>query len=298
MAEIIHPPSVDVSGGEAEDRNGPLTPESEYLLEPGEAVPLLRVPSEMEIAADFDTIAEEFFTHKHDEQTDFDVVGWHAMELMLNGFVDGQIVGDLASGTGVVADKLIKNFNPERILLIDMSEKMLEVAKREIPDDRVVPHRLSVTNMHRLQDSALDLAVCTYGLDYMDVPKALQEISRVVKPDGHFLALVPHPSRNQAYWKAGGNTGTYPDGIWVAEAWPGTGELSVKKQYFSFTTWMRMVERSPFKLLNAEEPVPQPAVARYAPDVYRRYQETGHRIMVMEMKNMKDHDGHISGSGS
>src|SRR3990170_4054771 len=282
MAEGLrfgHDAGSDSDEGHQELRSG-------FLLEPGEAVPVHLTPTESDIAADFDAIAETFYAHKHDQLTDFDVVGWPALHLMLNGLVDGKVVGDLAGGTGVVTDMLLKNHNPEQIYLVDISKKMIEIARREITDKRVMSCHASVTDMNCLANNSLDLAVCVYGLDYMNVPKALEEISRVVKPEGHLIALVPHPSRNQAYWKAGGSTGTYPDGIWIAEAWPGTGGRFVRKQFFSYSAWTRMIDHSPFKLSNSEEPVPQEHVKRYAPDVYERYVKTGRRIMIWDLENM------------
>lgn len=256
------------------------------LVSPGEAMPITSKPSEAEIASDFDRIAETFFQHKHDEVTGFDVVGWPWIELMLNHSVDGKVVADLASGTGAVADKLLRNYEPKAVILVDISKKMLDVGRREIKNSRARFVQSSVVDMSFMPDNAIDLAICVYGLDYMDVPKALKETSRVLKPEGRFISLVPHPDRNKAYWDAGGNTGPYPDG-WVVEAWPGSGDTSVKKQYFKYSTWSRLMRESPFEVVNIEEPTPPRAAASYAPQVYQKYQETGHRILIFDMINRK-----------
>lgn len=286
MSSNTYQADAYMSGIDKERGTRIRSPDNGPLVGSGEAMPITSIPTEIEIASDFDVIAESFFRHKHDTITDFDIVGWPMLRLVMNSTVNGSVVGDFASGTGVVADKLLKIFNPEEVILVDFSSEMLQIAQREISDPRARFLHTSVTDMNEIKDNALDLAVCAYGLDYMDVPQALEETSRVLRPGGRFVALVSHPNRNQAYWDAGGNTGAFRDG-WVVEAWPGTGGKHVKKQYFHLNAWFRMIRSSPLNLEEFLEPDAPQEAEHYAKDVYDRYKQTGKRIMIFDMVNRK-----------
>lgn len=65
---------------------------------------------------------------------------------------------------------------------VDVDEKRIEKAKSKWPD-----RHYSVGNgehLERFADNEFDLIICNVALPYMDIPTALSEIRRILKPNG------------------------------------------------------------------------------------------------------------------
>lgn len=274
---------MGVSKAETRDRldqgNGDIS------LRYEKALAMAFVPSESEIASIYDQIADEFFRHRHDETTDFDIVGWPWMRTILNGRVNDRDVLDVACGTGVVAHKMFHDFHPKSVTGIDISGEMLQIAKREVRDKRSRFLLQSASHLQFPADS-FDLVVSTYGMDYvLDLPSALREISRVLRPSGSFVFLIPHPARNQLYYEGGGGVGPVPEG-WYLETWRGAGGVQIPKHYLKLGSWIRELDLAGLALKRMYEPHPLEAAMESAPEIYQRYLRSP-RTVIFDVESMK-----------
>lgn len=106
----------------------------------------------------------------------------------------GQRVLDLGSGTGypaiVAADAV---GNQGEVLGLDLSEEMLDRAKRKAYGLGLFNLDFRVADVTRLSegDDSFDAVISRFCLMFLpDVPKAVAEIARVLKPGGYLAAAV------------------------------------------------------------------------------------------------------------
>lgn len=130
---------------------------------------------------------------------------WPAQEqlLSLSELKPGENVLDISCGTGLVtfpiADAVQSN---GKVMGIDLSEGMIDKAAEEA-EKKGFPN-ISFRHMDAeeldLPDNSFDVAINSLGLMYYPNPdKAIQEMYRVVKPDGRATALV-WGRRNACGW--------------------------------------------------------------------------------------------------
>jgi ubiquinone/menaquinone biosynthesis C-methylase UbiE len=101
---------------------------------------------------------------------------------------DGDYVLDAGTGTGFAARAIARRVGPAgRVLAVDISPKMLEQARLVLGAaqlENVEWLEADASDLGRLADAALDVVVCSAGLLYMHVARALGEWRRLLKPDG------------------------------------------------------------------------------------------------------------------
>jgi demethylmenaquinone methyltransferase/2-methoxy-6-polyprenyl-1,4-benzoquinol methylase len=99
---------------------------------------------------------------------------------------DGGTVLDVATGTGLVAERLLAQGH--RVTGLDQSPEMLTVARRRF-GDRVELVEASATDIP-FPDASFDHLTFTYLMRYVDDPGAtLAELARVVRPGGTIASL-------------------------------------------------------------------------------------------------------------
>lgn len=121
---------------------------------------------------------------------------WPAQERLLEtaDLQPGEEVLDISCGTGLVTFPMVKAVAPGgKVTGIDLSEGMIEKAT-ELAGEKGLDH-VSFRHMDAeeldLPDASFDVAVNSLGLMYYPDPgKALNEMFRVVKPEGRAAALV------------------------------------------------------------------------------------------------------------
>jgi len=95
---------------------------------------------------------------------------------------------DAGCGTGYVAKVLIE-LKFKNIVGIDFSQAMLEIAKRKKIYSKLICQSLNDTI--KLRTNQFELVVCTGVLTSGHVgPSSIQELIRVVKPQGYFVCSI------------------------------------------------------------------------------------------------------------
>lgn len=105
----------------------------------------------------------------------------------------GMSVLDLGTGTGVVARRLAPVLGPGgSIVAADISPGMLAVARSQVPVDGAPIAWLEADAAALpVPDASVDLVIAQQVLQYLpDRDAALQEVRRVLRPGGRFVATV------------------------------------------------------------------------------------------------------------
>ena len=100
---------------------------------------------------------------------------------------------DVATGTGLVAQRLVKRSRCS-VVALDQSEEMLAQARRRVAGDPLLRERVSTVQGEAehlpFSDGEFDGLTFTYLLRYVDDPGAtMRELARVVKPGGQIASL-------------------------------------------------------------------------------------------------------------
>jgi len=96
---------------------------------------------------------------------------------------------ELACGTGVVTQALAATLSGDgSIVATDLSDAMIDIAHKKIPDDRRVSwHQADATNLS-FGDDTFDAVVCQFGwMFFPDRARAMRQAARVLRPGGRLL---------------------------------------------------------------------------------------------------------------
>ena len=97
-----------------------------------------------------------------------------------------QVFVDLAGGTGDIAKALIDDSRD--VMILDPSEEMMQVAEKRLGSD--CRYITAVAEDIPLEDESVDVLTISFGIrNTTDIAKSLEEITRVLKPGGHFYCL-------------------------------------------------------------------------------------------------------------
>lgn len=106
---------------------------------------------------------------------------------------------DLCCGTGDISLRLNKISASEKVFAVDFSDKMLDIARHRLSGfSTCTVQQGDATALRDFRDETLDAVTVGFGLrNVFDLPLALSEIKRVLKPGGIFINLdvgkVPYP---------------------------------------------------------------------------------------------------------
>ncbi len=121
---------------------------------------------------------------------------------------DGDAVLDCGAGTGSTALLAARRAGPNgRITLFDLSDDMLDVARRRVADAQVADRcRFGVGDMVALpfEDASFDVTLSTYSLcPLWDPARGALELLRVTKPGGRIgVAHSAEPDSARVKWLA------------------------------------------------------------------------------------------------
>ena len=110
----------------------------------------------------------------------------------LKPFAPNRIL-DIATGTGDFAILAAKRLKPGSVVGADISEEMMEVAKRKINQaelDKVISIKREDCMNLSFNDDSFDAVTVSYGArNFENLDKGLAETCRVLRPGGHLLLL-------------------------------------------------------------------------------------------------------------
>ncbi|HEV8565031.1 MAG TPA: methyltransferase domain-containing protein [Actinomycetota bacterium] len=122
-----------------------------------------------------------------------DVVEQRGEVLRALALVPGERVIDIGSGPGLLAAEMAEAVGPDgRVCGIDVSDSMLALAEARAASAGSAATEFRKGGADRIPypDASFDVAISTQVLEYVeDVPGALTEIHRVLRPGGKVLVL-------------------------------------------------------------------------------------------------------------
>jgi 2-polyprenyl-3-methyl-5-hydroxy-6-metoxy-1,4-benzoquinol methylase len=114
--------------------------------------------------------------------------------LELLGDVKGHRVLDVGCGNGYLCRKLARQ--GAEVTGVDLSDRFLQIAREREAEEPlgITYHHDSVAEMGFLPTAHFHKAVSNYVLmDVQDLPGALRNVFRVLRPGGYFVVVISHP---------------------------------------------------------------------------------------------------------
>lgn len=145
-----------------------------------------------QVASMFNNISGTYDFLNHFMSLGIDII-WRKKAIRELKSIKPRIMLDVATGTGDFAFEAIKILAPEKIIGVDISEGMLDVARKKI-HDRNLQHVFSVQTgdsegLH-FSDDHFDAITVAFGVrNYENLEKGLADMYRVLKPGGKIVIL-------------------------------------------------------------------------------------------------------------
>ncbi len=189
---------------------------------------------------------------------------WESLQKMLPDF-QGKSVLDLGCGYGWHCLYSAEQ-GASRVLGIDLSEKMLEVAKKKAENagTNVISYQRMAMEEYEYPEDAFDVVISSLALHYVaDLPEVYRKVYRTLRAGGNFVFSVEHP-----IFTAYGNQDWIYDETGKILHWPvdryfeeGSREAvflgeAVTKQHRTLTGWLAPLLEAGFQIRQLCEPQP------------------------------------------
>ncbi|OFI50347.1 SAM-dependent methyltransferase [Floricoccus tropicus] len=188
---------------------------------------------------------------------------WHTLQKMLPDF-KGKRVLDLGCGYGWHAKYAIDN-GAKSVLAIDLSEKMLEVAREKNFDENITYEQADLREV-KFSEDTFDIALSSLAFHYLskDEMNALfAKLHSALVDEGEFVFSVEHPlftSEGSQDWvyNEDGSISHFPIDNYFYEGERNSHFLGsdVKKYHKTLTTYIEVLLRNGFSIENIVEPMP------------------------------------------
>lgn len=236
----------------------------------------------METAADikpnqYDADAEQFAAHM--ERQPYNVLYERPATRELIGDVAGLSVLDVACGAGALAEDLIAS--GARVVGSDASQRMLDLAGPRVGPDVELHHQDCSDPFAWANDASFDLVVMALAYHYVnDHASFLQEMHRVLRPDGSFVISTHHPTDD--FRRLGGS---YFSTELNTDVW-GTGTPVVSWR-MPLTVMTDQFRDAGFLIERIVEPRPLPEMAAQDPEVFDKLERCPAFILFRLVKAAK-----------
>ncbi len=145
-----------------------------------------------EVREMFDRIAPKYDLLNHTLSASIDRL-WRRRVVNIVRRAKPRRILDLATGTGDLAIALARRIDGVQVLGVDLSEGMLDIARRKIEarglDGRIVLDRGDAEHLEVAQAS-IDVATVAFGVrNFGDLDVGLRELARVIRPGGKVVIL-------------------------------------------------------------------------------------------------------------
>lgn len=210
-------------------------------------------------AVQYEAFADEFVEHAEDGLHNAHLDRPACLELL--GDVQDKTVLDVASGPGLYAEELHRR--GARVLGCDQSPRMVELARRRVPDGDWRVHDLAEP-LSWLEDDSVDLVLFALALEYLDDRVgALRELRRVLRPGGALVLSRLHPTGDSLR-----HGGSYFEPRVIEETW--SRGWQVRYWLAPLQTTCEELFEAGFLIERLVEPRPQPAAEALDPVTYER----------------------------
>ncbi|WP_316816002.1 bifunctional demethylmenaquinone methyltransferase/2-methoxy-6-polyprenyl-1,4-benzoquinol methylase UbiE [Pedobacter nyackensis] len=145
-----------------------------------------------QVATMFNNISGTYDFLNHFLSLGIDIL-WRKKAIKELKAIQPRIMLDVATGTGDFAFEAINILQPEKIIGVDISEGMLDVARKKI-SERNLQHVFSVqmgdSEGLQFDDNHFDAITVAFGVrNYQNLEKGLADMYRVLKPEGKIVIL-------------------------------------------------------------------------------------------------------------
>ncbi len=204
---------------------------------------------------------------------------------------------DIGCGEGRVARDLSRRGHD--VVAIDSSSTLLAAAARA---DKNSFYLVATAEQLPFQDSQFDLVVAYNSLmDVDDMPEAVSEAARVLRPGGHLCICVTHPISNagrfedespQAVFKV---EGSYFGRRRVEERFERDGlEITFRSWLYPLSAYTEALERAGFVIERIDEPSPDPGSVSRRPTL-ARWQRVPMFLFIRALKSDNPSDSEPGG---
>jgi demethylmenaquinone methyltransferase/2-methoxy-6-polyprenyl-1,4-benzoquinol methylase len=157
-----------------------------------EITPYSGTASKEQVATMFNNISGTYDFLNHFLSLGIDII-WRRKAIRELSALKPRIILDVATGTGDFAFESIDILQPDKIIGVDISEGMLEVAKKKINDrslGNVFSVQLGDSEGLNFADNTFDAITVAFGVrNYENLEKGLADMYRVLKPEGKIVIL-------------------------------------------------------------------------------------------------------------
>ena len=149
----------------------------------------------------FDNIAPTYDKLNHILSFNIDRI-WRRRVMRIVRRSHAHKIMDVATGTGDLAIAMAKRVDRTHILGIDLSEEMLQVARKKIEkqglEERIIVEKGDAENLSMVSTESIDAATVAFGVrNFENLERGLSEIYRTLRPGGKFVVLESSIPRNR-----------------------------------------------------------------------------------------------------
>lgn len=145
-----------------------------------------------QVADMFDNISPTYDVLNRTLSLRIDVV-WRKKAIKSLQEIQPKVILDVATGTGDFALQAIKSLKPEKVIGVDISQGMLNVAKEKIKTQQlegIFEVKLGDSENLPFDDHSFDAVTVAFGVrNFENLKNGLSEIHRVLKPGGKAVIL-------------------------------------------------------------------------------------------------------------